>query len=73
MILVTDTAVYVGSIVVQLCVMQTYFMTGPGSRTKITFPVFRFIFAMLNVLQTKVSCRNEVRHVAMHRLCMQNH
>jgi len=73
MILVTDTAIHVCSAVVQLCIIQTYFMTGPGVRIKITIPIFRFIFAMRNVLQTKVSCRNEIRHVAMHRLCMQNH
>ena len=69
----TDTAVNVGSAVAQLCVIQTYFMTGPGVRTKITFPVFRFIFAMRSVIQTKVSCRNEIRHVTMHRLCVQSH
>ena len=67
-----DTAIHVGSAIAQLCIMQTYFMTGPGARTKITFPVFRFVFAMRKVLQTKVSCRNEIRHVAMHRLCMQS-
>ena len=68
-----DTAVYVGSAVVQLCIMQTYFMTGPGARTKVTFPVFRFISAMRKVLQIKVSCRNEIRHVATHLLCVQIH
>ena len=31
-----DTAIRVGSAVLQLCIMQTYFMTGPGVRTKIT-------------------------------------
>jgi hypothetical protein len=68
-----DTAVHVGSAVVQLCIMQTYFITGPDVRTKIVFPVFRFKFAMRKVLQTKVSCRHEIQHVAMHRLCMQSH
>jgi hypothetical protein len=50
-----DTAIHVGSAVVQLCIMQAYFMTGSGVRTKINFPVFRFIFAMRKLFQTKVS------------------
>jgi hypothetical protein len=67
-----DAAIHVGSAVVQLCIMQAYFITGPGVRTKITFSVFPFTFAMRKVLQTKVSRRNEIRHVGVHRLCMQS-
>lgn len=68
-----DTTINVGSAVVRLCIMQTYFMTDPGVRTKFIFPVFLFILAMCKLLQTKVSCRNEIKHIAVHRLCMLSH